>query len=198
MIQGSLILKGGVLSTTELATMVKKAGISLFPCCQCLVIFFCRLQLWRGIVLKGWLYAWILDFLVLHKSNMLHFGRGDVWERVKIFLLKVTARSQGSVFCRKGGALTTFLPLPFWCHNFGDTSYYFLWAKSHVLTQADQEISFSKSVWCDLALKYPSHLQPQRLCCACSPYSGGASNSRSWCVLQKSHCPRPPPAYYSF
>lgn len=166
MIQGSLILKGPAYQWV--GSCGKESRYFTFPMLSLFGYFFCRLQLWRGIVVKGWLYAWISDFSVLHKSNMLHFGRGDVWERVKIFFLKVIAWPQGSVSCRKGGVLTTFLPLPFRCHNFGDISCCFLWAKSHVLTQADQEISFSKSVWWDLALEHPSQLQPQRLCCACS------------------------------
>lgn len=47
MIQGPLILKRVVLPTSELAIVVEKAGIALFPCCQwlfCLEIS----ALWRN------------------------------------------------------------------------------------------------------------------------------------------------------
>lgn len=45
MIQGSLILKGGVLSTSELATVVKKSRYFTFPMLSLFGCFVWRLQL---------------------------------------------------------------------------------------------------------------------------------------------------------
>lgn len=120
-------------------------------------------------------------------------------------LLQSTAWPRENVSIRKAGALTTFLPLPVWCHCFGEVHYSFLWPWSHALTQADQENGFSRSVWWDPALGHPSQLQPQKysekLCwaCACSSLPVVVvliSRPQRILTAWRSRCPRSlPPSY---